>query len=168
MDYKIIKTLLDKYFDGETSLQEEQQLQAYFRQPEVHPSLRSYQPMFQFFHTEQERQLNMDFETRLLEKLQQMEKPRVRVVQMRVWIARAAAVLILAAGIWWVYPKFQTQHQEPVAQTIDWSKYEPDTPEEAYQILKTSLHKVSTELNTGAEKAANEVMKVRKMNEVFQ
>lgn len=167
MDFNVIKKLLDKYFDGGTSLQEENQLKAYFRQPEVHPSLRSYQPLFQFFNAEQERRLDQDFETRLLEKLQTTESPRLRVVQMRAWVARVAAVLVLAAGIWWVYPKLQPQPVTPVAQTIDWSKYEPETPEEAYKILKTSLHKVSNELNSGAEKAANEVMKVRKMNEVF-
>lgn len=92
----------------------------------------------------------------------------MRIVQMRTWIARAAAVLVLAAGIWWVYPSVQTPPEEAVAQAIDWSKYEPETPEEAYQILKTSLHKVSSELNNGAEKAAKEVMKVNKMNEIFQ
>lgn len=167
MDYKGIKVLLDKYFDGETSLQEESQLQRYFQEPEVHPSLRSYKPMFEFFYAERERHLSSDFETRLLEKLQQTESPRMRVVQTRIWITRVAAALILAAGIWWVYPKLQQQPKEVVAQTIDWSKYEPETPEEAYKILKTSLHKVSNELNDGAEKAAKEVMKVKKMNEVL-
>lgn len=167
MDYKEIKELLDKYFDGETSLLEENQLQAYFNKQEVHPSLRSYQPMFQFFHAEQACRLDPAFETRLLEKIQQTEQPQMRVVSMRTWIARAAAILILAAGMWWVYPKLQTPPEEAVAQAIDWSKYEPETPEEAYKILKTSLHKVSTELNDGAEKAAKEVMKVNKMNEVF-
>lgn len=167
MDYKVIKQLLDKYFDGETSLSEENQLRAYFNEPDVHPSLQSYQPMFQFFHTERTCQLDSSFETRLLEKIQQTEQPRMRVVSMRTWIARAAAVLILAVGMWWVYPTLQSQPEEAVAQAIDWSKYEPETPEEAYKILKTSLHKVSSELNNGAEKAAKEVMKVNKMNEVL-
>jgi len=167
MDYKMIKALLDKYFEGETSLQEETQLQQYFRGKDIHPSLQSYQPMFQLFDEERERKLDAAFDTRLLQQLQQMEQPRARVIHMRVWLARVAAVLILAAGVWWLLPKFQPAQEEQVAQTIDWSKYEPETPEEAYQILKASLTKVSTELNSGAEKAAQNVMKVKKMNEVI-
>jgi hypothetical protein len=168
MDYKRIKGLLDKYFDGETSLQEEKQLQGYFRGADIHPSLQSYQPMFQLFDAEREFKLDATFDARLLKQLRQLEQPPARIVQLRVWIARAAAVLMLAAGVWWLLPKLQPVPEAQVAEAIDWSKYEPETVEEAYQILKTSLTKVSVELNGGAEKAANEVMKVKKLNEVFQ
>lgn len=167
MDFKMIKSLLDKYFEGETSLQEEALLQQYFRGSDVHPSLQSYQPMFRLFDQERERTLDAAFEARLLEQLNVPEAPRMRVVSMRTWMLRAAAVLVLAAGVWWLLPRVQPAPQEQVAETIDWSKFEPETPEEAYQVLKTSLTKVSTELNDGAEKAAQEVMKVKKMNEVM-
>lgn len=167
MDYKIIKALLDKYFEGETSLQEEIQLQRYFRKSDIHPSLQSYQPLFQLFEQERDRTLDAAFDARLLAQLQATAQPRMRVAHLRVWLARAAAVLILAVGIWWVLPKLHPVPQPQVAETIDWSKYEPETPEEAYKILKASLTKVSTELNGGAEKAAKEVMKVKKMNEVI-
>ncbi|MFN7119491.1 MAG: hypothetical protein ACK4TA_22035 [Saprospiraceae bacterium] len=167
MDYNIITSLLEKYFAGEASLQEETQLQQYFQGTDVHPSLQSYQPLFQFFDQERERKLNVEFDARLLAQLAQTESPRLRVVSMRTWLARAAAVLLLAAGVWWLLPKIQPAPEAQVAEAIDWSKFEPETPEEAYQVLKTSLQKVSTELNDGAEKAAQEVMKVRKMNEVL-
>lgn len=168
MDYNAINKLVEKYFAGETSLQEERELQTYFRQPTVHESLRSYQPLFQLFRQEQEYQLDAKFEARLLEQLKITEPSRGRVIHLRTWVMRAAAVFILAIGAWWLLtqPPSQPEHQ-PVAQAIDWSKYEPETPEEAYKILKASLNKTADELNGGASKAAHEMKKVNKMNEVF-
>jgi hypothetical protein len=50
-----IEKLLEKYDNGETSLKEEKQLQAYFAQDEIAPHLESYKVMFQYFNkTKQE------------------------------------------------------------------------------------------------------------------
>jgi hypothetical protein len=167
MDYNSIKLLLNKYFDGETSLEEEHRLQQYFRQEAVHESLLPYRVLFQMLDEERQRELNPAFTRRLLEKLQATEAPRVRVVYLRTWLARAAAVLLLAAGAWWLYPKVQAPPKQPVAQAIDWSKYEPETPEKAYQMLKKALVKTSDELNHGTETVVKEVEKIQKVNEVL-
>ncbi|HKK11488.1 MAG TPA: hypothetical protein VJ945_01570 [Flavobacteriaceae bacterium] len=51
-----IEKLLEKYDNGETTLKEEKQLQAYFAQDEIPPHLESYKVMFQYFNrTKQER-----------------------------------------------------------------------------------------------------------------
>lgn len=168
MKHQEIIKLLDKYFDGESSLQEETQLREYFNGQEVHESLRPYQPLFGFFQHEREQKLDELFEARLLQQLQQTEQPRLRIRRLSMWVARAAAVLLLTLGGWWIYNTIQQPEPEAVAQTIDWSKYEPETPEEAYRVLKTSLRKASTELNQGASTAAQEMGKVRKMTEIVQ
>jgi hypothetical protein len=50
--YEEIKGLLDKYFEGNTSLQEEQDLRNYFSSKTVDKDLSKYAPLFQYFKTE--------------------------------------------------------------------------------------------------------------------
>ncbi len=44
-----IKKLLDNYFEGRTTLEEEKLLEDYFNQPDVSEELKSYQPLFMGF-----------------------------------------------------------------------------------------------------------------------
>jgi hypothetical protein len=47
-----IKMLLDKYFEGDTSLWEEQSLRDYFSSQTIDKELSEYAPLFQYFKTE--------------------------------------------------------------------------------------------------------------------
>ena len=49
MELANIENLIEKYFEATTTVQEEQELQAYFSQDNVAPHLQEYQPMFQYF-----------------------------------------------------------------------------------------------------------------------
>ena len=46
MDYKYIEQLVDCYFEGETTLEEEQILRKFFAQEELPEHLRQWQPLF--------------------------------------------------------------------------------------------------------------------------
>ena len=46
MDYKYIEQLLERYWQGETSLQEEAILRSFFSQPDIPESLQQYQALF--------------------------------------------------------------------------------------------------------------------------
>jgi len=52
MNEQKINELLQRYFDGATTLDEERDLQRYFAQSDVHESLKVYRPMFAFFAEE--------------------------------------------------------------------------------------------------------------------
>lgn len=55
-----IETLLEKYDNGETTLQEEQQLKSYFSKETVAPHLEVYKPMFVYFSQTQQEQFTKD------------------------------------------------------------------------------------------------------------
>ncbi|MBB4118053.1 hypothetical protein GGR32_000325 [Mesonia hippocampi] len=58
MELQQIKTIIERYFEGNTSLAEEKQLSAYFSQENVHPDLKHYQPLFSFFNKEKQQEYN--------------------------------------------------------------------------------------------------------------
>ncbi len=87
-----IQTLLDKYWSGETTLEEERSLKAYFAGPLVHERYHPFLPLFQTLQQEQ---------SVLLEQ--------VRVVPMRArtsnpirWAIAASVVTLLGIGAWWM------------------------------------------------------------------
>ncbi len=49
MNQHNIKILLEKYFEGETNLQEEAQLTQYFQQENILEDLSAYSPIFKFY-----------------------------------------------------------------------------------------------------------------------
>jgi len=58
MELNDIEKLLEKYENGTTSLEEEQQLKQYFSQETVAPHLEMHKPMFNYFLVSQQEQFN--------------------------------------------------------------------------------------------------------------
>ncbi len=63
MDYKYIEQLLERYWLGETTLQEEGILRTFFSQPDIPEGLRKYRELFTI---EREEPLGDDFDARIL------------------------------------------------------------------------------------------------------
>ena len=63
MDYKYIEQLLERYWQGETTLQEEGILRTFFSQPDIPEDLRKYRELFTI---EREEPLGDDFDARIL------------------------------------------------------------------------------------------------------
>ncbi|GHU63313.1 hypothetical protein FACS1894123_05850 [Bacteroidia bacterium] len=83
-----INELIEKYFEGLTSLQEEQSLRDYFQQENIPEEWRVYQPVFQFFSQE------IVTEKNLSEKPLSVVKPRRRNF-FYTSIAAAASIILL-------------------------------------------------------------------------
>jgi len=83
-----IEQLLKKYDNGETSLQEEQQLKHYFTQETVAPHLEVYKSMFQYFLQTQQEQFTKDVPL----------KPR-KTFTLYKWIS-VAAVAVIMLGVY--------------------------------------------------------------------
>lgn len=75
MDYKYIEQLLERYWNCETSLEEEQILRSFFRQKEVPAHLLRYKQLFAYQDVEKEKGLGDDFDTRILTLI---ERPVVK------------------------------------------------------------------------------------------
>lgn len=77
---KDIDKLLEKYFEGETSLQEESTLRNYFRQPNVEERHKVYASMFNFFSEER--------------KEVAIEKKKKK-IPLYMWVSIAASLLLI-------------------------------------------------------------------------
>jgi hypothetical protein len=97
-----IKALLEKYWQAETTLEEERQLADYFAQPDIDPELASFRPMFDWL--EEESQLTPDegFDHRILQRIGLAEQRIAPVHRLRTrsigYAAAAAVILCIAIG----------------------------------------------------------------------
>ncbi|MCB0631912.1 MAG: hypothetical protein R2824_27865 [Saprospiraceae bacterium] len=162
MEYQQIKTLLDRYFAGETTLQEERLLRRYFSGENVDQRLREYAPFFQVLVQEKDRRLSG-------QKAESIKPARAGssaiFVRYRQWMARAAAVILVAVGLWWAYSGQQSEVQTA---EVDWSKYEITDEQEALRITQGALFRVSKTLNDGAKAAASRVDRMQEMGKFFK
>lgn len=76
MDYKYIEQLMERYFDCETSLQEEQILRSFFQQDNIPAELLPYRDLFRYQEEQiMTKELGDDFDAKILSIV---EKPTVK------------------------------------------------------------------------------------------
>jgi len=158
MDYSTIKKLLEKYWEGETSILEESQLRDYFNQDEVEASLKEYKPLFVYVKEEQLIKISDDFEAKLKAQLVVEDKTPVKTRQLKFYLLRVAAAAIFIFGVFFLYQKNGSLNQENDLVYED--TYED--PEEAYAKAKEVLLLLSTKLNKGTGTAAASMKKAEK------
>jgi len=130
MELKLVEQLLEKYFQGETTIAEEKQLKAYFSSNDVAPHLAKYQSLFGYFET----QKGTQFEQKL--PLQPRKQSTVK------WIGIAASFVVLfGLATFYFYPS-EPKHE-------DLGTY--DNPEEAFAATHKALLMVSEQVNVGME-----------------
>lgn len=146
MDYKYIEQLLERYWQCETTIAEERILREFFSQDEVPSSLATYRDLFSYEAEEQQTALGADFDSRVLEKI---EEPVVS-IRRNTWqtrtmpFLRAAAVVAVVAGIGFAAQRAFTVSDEP-AVSYNYGAYQ-DTytdPQVAYEQMSDALKLVS-------------------------
>lgn len=95
MDYKSIEQLLERYWECETSIEEEQTLRDFFSSEEVPAHLHRYKDLFVYQQTQSEVRLGDDFDQRVLAHI---EAPVVKAKRMTV-IGRFMPVFKAAATV---------------------------------------------------------------------
>lgn len=129
MELAKVQKLLDRYFEGETSLVEEQQLRDFFQNETVPPHLAPYAAMFKGFAEAQKETSSREIE---------LPKP---IQKSSVWIWSIAASFVVALGIgsmlYFQNDGLTPEQQEALA---------------AYQEAKQTMMLLSANLNEGTSK----------------
>lgn len=126
MDWdKTINELLDKYFDGKTSLKEEEQIRNYFKQDKIAAKLEEYRPFFSYLTENKKEQYIRPLPT----------KPKINSIYRWVSVAAIMVFLITIAGVNF-YKDYQQQKEAELA----------------YNQFKNALELVSDNLQKGTSK----------------
>lgn len=103
MDYKYIEQLLERYWQCETSLEEEAILRTFFAQKDVPAHLRRYQTLFSGIKSIQEAKLGKDFDQKILAQIHEGEQVKARRITfshrlMPLYKAAASVAIVLTLG----------------------------------------------------------------------
>jgi len=131
MELAKIEKLLESYFDGNTTLDQEQELRLFFKTSSVPPHLEIYQPMFMGFEEAKEETSHREVT---------LEEPKTK---QRFWKLSIAASLLIALGV--------------LGYTFNQSGLSAEEEEAlaAFQKTKETMYLFSKNLNEGTEKMAH-------------
>lgn len=168
MNTEAIKILVEKYFEGETSLQEEAQLSEYFNSDEVVAELKQYQPLFHFFKAEKGVLLNENATERLnkigIQNLDENHTNRNPTSYIRhlSWWQAAAAVFILGVSSYFITKQFKNPNRKCVADNCRVKVYdETDDPQKAFEEVQVALKLVSKKMKKGTDETTEGMKKVK-------
>lgn len=135
MELDKIEIILEKYFQGESSIAEENELKTYFSSSDVAQHLEQYKPLFGYFSQVKEQRLTQEIPL-------QTKKRNVA------WLSIAASVVVLLGIGSYLY--FNNSSTSPaVVANSNLGTY--DTPEEALAATQKALAMVSHNVNAGIE-----------------
>lgn len=126
-----MESLLEKYFEGESSIAEENELKDYFSSSNVAPHLEQYRPLFGYF-TEAKEQ-------KFINNLPLVSKKR-KVA----WLSIAASIIVMLSIGTYSYFEVNTVDENRELGTYD-------DPEEALEATQKALAMLSDNVNVGVE-----------------
>ncbi len=129
MELDRIEILLEKYFDAETTIAEENELKIYFSSSDVAQHLEHYRGMFGYFSAAKEQQFEQEL------PLKTTARKKVA------WLSIAATIVILLGMF--------TFYNQNISQNQDLGTY--DDPEKAFQETQKALNLLSKNVNVGVE-----------------
>lgn len=153
MDSNKINELLNKYWNCETSLEEEQQLKQYFQGKNIPDQLKETATLFHYFNESKNKSLDdKAFDEKVL---QQAHAPKSKVVKLFYNSMRiAAGIVVLMVAVWLVRTEIRQTTPPEVVDTYD-------DPKLAFEETKKALMMISKSFGTAEEKAK----KIKMFNE---
>lgn len=155
MDCNHIKKLLEKYWEGESSIAEEQELKNYFNGDNIADELKEFQPLFAYLKKEKELTSKQDFSN--LEKTSTGTEKALPFLFILKWMAAAASIIFLMTMGLNYYKNSTIETKEDPKLIADTYK----NPDQAYQEAKAALLLISKTLNKGMDKGKEGIVKVK-------
>lgn len=149
MDSRKIEELLNKYWNCETSLEEEQQLRTYFKENDIPQQFQETASLFRYFEASKSKSLDdKSFDAAMIKKV---EKPKSKVIRMIYNSMRiAAGIAVLVMAVWFVREEVKTPpEEEAMVDTYD-------DPKMAFEETKKALMMISRSFGQ-AEKQTQKV-----------
>ncbi len=103
---KNINEALKKYYDGESSLEEENQLFEMLNQDDLDEAYFLEKEQFMFFQKEKEQKLPLDFDDKIEKIITLQDKPPPPIISsfpMQNWFSIAAMLLLSLSLSWWIF-----------------------------------------------------------------
>lgn len=137
---KNIKDLLDRFFDGDTTLKEEDTLRSFFNEKNIDPSLLKYRSLFNYYSEERDKIFK-----------HQANTPKINtplVIRRVSYFAAAAAVI----AMFFILFEKELSTKETIELTLDGVKIENcDAAISLAQINLDKLNAISTKIDSGNE-----------------
>jgi hypothetical protein len=144
MDSRNIDDLLNKYWNCETSLEEEQQLREYFKGREFPEQHKETAALFRYFNESKKKAItDIAFDSGVMAKVRPQGKLR-KLVYNSMRIAAGVAVLVMA--VWFVKNEIRKSTPQEMVDTYD-------DPKLAFEETKKALMMISKGFGTAEEKA---------------
>lgn len=156
MDSDRIEALLARYWECETTLEEEKELREYFGQREVPAQFKEAAALFAYFGEQQNKQVNeVTFDKEVVNKIQVTPKNRSKVVRLLYNFSRiAAGLIVVVVATYYIRTEIRkTTPQEMVDTYSD--------PKLAFEETKKALLMISK----GFGKAEEQAKKINLLNE---
>ncbi len=162
MDLKKIKALLEKYYKGESTSDDEKILIEYFNQDDISDELLADRDIFSYNRDEKKNLEDMpDMSAEIWDSLQKSSKNEIsKEKKLIYWAFRIAAGIVILIASFVIIKSQLQENQNGEYQFAD--TYE--NPEEAYEQAKQTLLYVSAMLNNGTE----HLEPINKINESTQ
>lgn len=153
MDCKYIEQLLERYWQCETSLEEESELRSFFSKEEVPAHLLPYKDLFVYQQVQKEVGLGDDFDARILAQVEApvVKAKRLTLVGRFMPVFKAAAVVAVMISLGSV-----VQHTFFADEALDYN-YDAytdtyDDPEVAYKQVSSALMILSEGINKSQDR----------------
>ncbi|HCW09181.1 MAG TPA: hypothetical protein DGG95_17630 [Cytophagales bacterium] len=146
MDSRHIEVLLEKYWNAETSLEEEKELRAFFASGQVPEQWSEAATLFQYFEIEKTKKINSNFEATVTKKLH--ERQGGKIIEMKNWfsIARVAAgIAVIVAAVYLIGREARNSSSTAMVDTESDPKLAFEETKKALLMISKNFHKAQRE-----------------------